>query len=117
MMTSQIHKTVLEKCNYVLDGIVESSWHPFQDKGQCYMLYSVHIRLSVFFDEQKAQRTQEGAKSGNWSTMSNDGALDLFDGLDSGTAFFLLENFHVIVFAILYRKSSKDNEDADSILL
>ena len=117
MMTSQIHKTVLEKCNYVLDGIVESSWHPFQDKGQCYMLYSVHIRLSVFFDEQKAQRTQEGAKPGKWSTMLNGGALDLFDGLDSGTALFLLENFRVIVCAILYRKSSEDNEGADSILL
>ena len=63
-MTSQIYKSVLEKCNYVLDGIVESSCRPFQDKGQCYMLYRVHIRLSAFFDEKKAQRTQEGEKSG-----------------------------------------------------
>ena len=49
--------------------------------------------------------------------MSNDGPLDLFDGLDSGTALFLLENFRIIVCAILYRKSSEDNEGADSILL
>ena len=49
--------------------------------------------------------------------MSNDGPLDLFDGLDSGTALFLLENFCIIVCAILYRKSSEDNEGADSILL
>ena len=43
--------------------------------------------------------------------------LDLFDGLDSGTALFLLKNFRIIVCAILYRKSSEDNEGADSILL
>ena len=47
--------------------------------------------------------------------MSNDGPLDLFDGLDSGTALFLLENFRIIVGAMLYRKSSEDNEGADSI--
>ena len=49
--------------------------------------------------------------------MSNDGPLDLFDGLDSGTALFLLENFRIIVCAILYRKSSEDNEATDSVLL
>ena len=49
--------------------------------------------------------------------MSNDGLLDLFDGLDSGTAHFLLENFRIIVYAMLYRKSSEDNEGVDSILL
>ena len=49
--------------------------------------------------------------------MSNDGPLDLFDGLDSGTALFLLENFRILVRAILYRKLSEDNEGADSILL
>ena len=43
--------------------------------------------------------------------------MDLFDGLDSGTALFLLKNFRIIVRAILYRKSSEDNEGADSILL
>ena len=49
--------------------------------------------------------------------MSNDGPLDLFDGMDSETALFLLENFRVIVCAILYRNSSEDNKGADSILL
>ena len=49
--------------------------------------------------------------------MSNDAPLDLFDGLDSGTAVFLLENFFIIVCAILYQKSSEDNEGVDSILL
>ena len=38
------------------------------------------------------------------------------DGLDSGTA-LLLENFRIIVCAILYRNSSEDNKGADSILL
>ena len=75
------------------------------------------IRLSTFFDEQNAQRTQEGAKAGKWSTMSNDEPLDLFDGLDSGTALFLLENIRIIVCAILYRMLSEGNEGADSILL
>ena len=40
MMTSQIYKTVLEKCNYesfVLYGIVESNCGPFEDKVQCLM--------------------------------------------------------------------------------
>ena len=46
--------------------------------------------------------------------MSNDGSLDLFDGLDSGTALFLLENFRIIVKIV---KSSEDNEGSDSILL
>ena len=49
--------------------------------------------------------------------MSNDGPLDLLNVLDSGTALFLLENFRIIVCAILYQKSSEDNEGADSILL
>ena len=49
--------------------------------------------------------------------MLNDGSLHLFDGLDSRTALFLLENFRLIVCAIQYRKSSEDNEGADSILL
>ena len=49
--------------------------------------------------------------------MSNGGPLDLFDGLDSGTALFLLENLRIIVCAILYGKSSDNNEGADSILL
>ena len=62
-----------------------------------------------------AQRTEEGAKSGKSSEMSNDGPLDLFDDVDSGTALFLLENFLIIVCAILYRKWSEDNEGADSI--
>ena len=71
----------------------------------------------TFFDEQKPQETREGAKPAKWSAMPNNGPLDLFDGLDSGTAFFLLENLRVIVCAILYQKSSEDNEGADSILL
>ena len=49
--------------------------------------------------------------------MSNDGPLDLFDGLVSGTALFLLENLRIVVCAILYGKSSDDNEGVDSILL
>ena len=49
--------------------------------------------------------------------MSNEGPLDLFDGLASGTALFLLENFRIIVCAILHQKSSEDNEGAGSILL
>ena len=49
--------------------------------------------------------------------MSNDGPLDLFNGLDSGTALFLVENFRITVCAKLYRKWSEDNEGADSILL
>ena len=49
--------------------------------------------------------------------MSNDGPLDLFDVLDSETVLFLLENFRIIVCAILYRNSSEDNEGADPILL
>ena len=64
-----------------------------------------------------AQQTEEGAKSGKSSAMSNDGPLDLVDGVDSGTAIFLLENFCIIVCAILFRKSSEDNEDPDSILM
>ena len=75
------------------------------------------VRLSTFFDEQNAQQTREGAKAGKWSTMSNDEPLDLFDGLDRGTALFVLENFRIIVCAILYRKSSEGNEGADWILL
>ena len=49
--------------------------------------------------------------------MSNDGPLDHFDGLDSGTALFLLEKVRIIVCAILYRKASEHNEGAYSILL
>ena len=49
--------------------------------------------------------------------MSNDGPFDLLNGLDSGTALFLLENFCIIVCAILYQKSSEDNKGADSISL
>ena len=49
--------------------------------------------------------------------MSNDEPLGLFNGLDNGTALFLLENFRIIVCAILYRKSSEDNEGAGSVLL
>ena len=71
----------------------------------------------TFFDEQEVQQTLESAKSGKWSRMSNDGPLDLFHSMDSGTALFLLENFRIIVCAILYLDSSEDNEGADSILL
>ena len=75
------------------------------------------LRFSTFFDEHKAQRTREEAKSGRWSTTSNHCPLDLFDGLDSGTALFLPENFHIIFCAMLYRKSSKIIEGVDAILL
>ena len=100
-----------------MNGNVESSCDPFEDKVQCCMLYSVRkfdFRHSLH--EQKAQPTREGAKSGKRSTMSNDGPLDLFDSLDSGTAFFLLKNIRIIVCVILYRKSSEDNEGTNSIL-
>ena len=120
MMTSQIYKTVLEKCNYeslfcmvLLKAVVVLL------KTKCNVTcYAAYVSSTLtFFDEQEAQQTLESAKSGKSSTMSNDGPLDLFHSMDSGTALFLLENFRIIVCAILYRKSSEDNEGADSILL
>ena len=75
------------------------------------------LRFSTFFDEHKAQRTREEAKSGRWSTTSNHCPLDLFDGLDSGTALFLPGNFCIMFCTILYRESSEVIEGLDAILL
>ena len=59
-----------------------------------------YVRFSTFFDEHKAQQTREEAKSGRWSTTSNDCPLDLFDGLDTGTALFPPENFRIMCNAV-----------------
>ena len=57
----------------------------------CYTVY-----VSLTFDIlwwTKGTTNSRGSKSGKWSTMSNDGSLDLFDRMFSGTDLFLLENF------------------------
>ena len=76
-----------------------------------------YVRFFTSFDEHKAQWTREEAKSGRWSTASNDCPLDLFDGLDSGTTLFLPENFPIMFCAMLYWKSNEVNEVVDAILL
>ena len=43
--------------------------------------------------------------------------LDLFDGLGSGTALFLCENFQIMFCAMLYQKSSEVTEGVEAILL
>ena len=96
-------------------GIVESSCGPLEDKMQCYILYSVRK-----FDFRHSLMNKRHNELKRVQSQVNDPQcqmMDLFDGLDSGTALFLLENFRIIVCAILYPKSSEDNEGADSILL
>ena len=65
-MTSQIYKTVLEKFNYEsLFCMVLLKAVAVLLKTKCNVTcYAAYVRLSTFFDEQKAQRTREGAKSG-----------------------------------------------------
>ena len=95
MMTSQIYKTVLEKCNY------ESLF--------CMVL----LKAVAVFLKTKCNVTCYAAYVSSFMNKRH----NELDGLNSGTALFLLENFRIIVCAILYRKSSEDNEGADSILL
>ena len=98
-------------------AIVESSCGPFEDKVQCYMLYSVRkfdFRHSLMNKRHnELERVQSQVNDPQYQMMD----LLTFNGLDSETAPFLLENFRIIVCAILHRKSSEDNEGADSILL
>ena len=81
--------------------------------------YSAHMFNSPLslMNTRHNKRTREEAKSGRWSTTSNDCPLDLFDGLDSGTALFLCENFRIMFCAMLYQKSSEVIEGVDAILL
>ena len=97
-------------------GIVENNYGLYEDKVQYCKKYNTHVWFTTFFDEHKAQRTREEAKSGRWSTSSNDCPLDLFNGLDSATAIFLPENFRIFC-AMLYRNSSEVIEGVDEILL
>ena len=95
--------------------IAESSCGSFEDKVQCYMLHSV--RKFVFRHHLMNKRHNELERVQSQVNDPECQMMDLFDGLDSGIALFLLENFRIIVCSILYRKSSEDNEGADSILL
>ena len=59
MMTSQIYETVLEKCNY------ESLFCLVLLKAVAVLLKTkCNVTCYILFDEQKAQQTREGAKSG-----------------------------------------------------
>ena len=65
MMTSQIYKTVLEKCNYEsLFCMVLLKAVAIPLKTKCNVIQRTEVRLSTFFHEQKGQRTREVAKSG-----------------------------------------------------
>ena len=66
VMTSQVYKTVPEKCNYEsLFCMVLLKAVAVLLKTKCNVTcYTVYVRFSTFFDEQKAQRTREDVKSG-----------------------------------------------------
>ena len=49
-------------------GIVENNYGLYEDKVQYCQKYNTHVWFTTFFDEHKAQRTREEAKSGRWST-------------------------------------------------
>ena len=66
-MTSQIYKTVLAKCDYeALFCMVLLKAVAVLLKTKCNVTcYTAYVSsFETFFDEQKAQRTREGAKSG-----------------------------------------------------
>ena len=65
MMTSQIYKTVVEKCNYEsLFCLVLLKAVAVLLNAKCNVTCYTAYVSSTFFDEQKAQRTREGTKSG-----------------------------------------------------